>query len=494
MSVNLTSSKSAVVTDGFGVSHIAWVDNGVIRHAVYNSNSETWENAVAIAAAGTQPICNLRIIASVLEHNEVRHMKLRNGDWVPHVLCSIAVRAKKGMLTTIWQDVEDDMTKSPSRRYSGMNHIAADPPDVIKTNPALCYEMANNVPRSQIGRSTFSYSRLVKQICRCECDLLDVDISNAQAVLMARAHPGQFPALEEYVHNRGSVLSMAVHYIKQSYQGVVDMDVAKSLFIVRMNCGSEHSWFTSHNLRRIGEPIFFAWEFARDFVSCMKAVVKREIEAHAAEYGRCVERCLGTDKSPETSLMRRLSNKREREVIDLAIKSLNLKVVDYQHDGFAIHGSAVMSADKLQQDLRAATGIAFTVKSYPDRTQLMGIIKEQTGSLTKSSAVDGRTFANSLAVCLPILGLVQGSRHCDTHFGLVMAGLVDDHIYQNCYGELEVFRGGAWVTEPNQCPSTPTPSRSTCRSSGAASTSMSPTASSSKCCPGPWTTPTTETS
>ena len=42
-----------------------------------------------------------------------------------------------------------------------MNHIAADPPDVIKTNSALCYEMANNVPRSQIGRSTFSYSRLV---------------------------------------------------------------------------------------------------------------------------------------------------------------------------------------------------------------------------------------------------------------------------------------------------------------------------------------------
>ena len=146
--------------------------------------------------------------------------------------------------------------------------------------------------------------------------------------------------------------------------------------------------------------------------------------------------------------MRRLSIKRAREVIDLAIKSLNLKVIDYQHDGFAIHGSAVMSADKLQKDLRAATGIAFTVKSYPDRTQLMGIIKEQTGSLTKSSAVDGRTFANSLAVCLPILGLVQDSRHCDTHFGHVMAGLVGDHIYQNCYGELEVFRGGAWVTEP----------------------------------------------
>lgn len=66
MSINLASSQSALVTDSYGISHIVWADteNGYIWHAVYDSNSETWKDAEAIAFTGNKPVTSINLVAN----------------------------------------------------------------------------------------------------------------------------------------------------------------------------------------------------------------------------------------------------------------------------------------------------------------------------------------------------------------------------------------------------------------------------------------------
>ncbi|RMD72960.1 MAG: hypothetical protein D6822_00405, partial [Cyanobacteria bacterium J149] len=66
MSINLASSQSAIVTDSYGISHIVWADaeNGYIWHAVYDSNSETWKDAEAVAFTGNEPVTSLNLVAN----------------------------------------------------------------------------------------------------------------------------------------------------------------------------------------------------------------------------------------------------------------------------------------------------------------------------------------------------------------------------------------------------------------------------------------------
>ncbi|MGI0483009.1 hypothetical protein ACN4EE_19770 [Geminocystis sp. CENA526] len=64
MSIDLASSKSALVTDSLGVSHIVWIDNGYIWHSVYDNNSETWKNGETIAFTGTEPVTSLNLVAN----------------------------------------------------------------------------------------------------------------------------------------------------------------------------------------------------------------------------------------------------------------------------------------------------------------------------------------------------------------------------------------------------------------------------------------------
>jgi uncharacterized repeat protein (TIGR02059 family) len=64
MTINLADRLSALTTDSAGITHVVWVENTSLWHAVYNANSGTWENAQAIANVGNQPLTSLNLIAN----------------------------------------------------------------------------------------------------------------------------------------------------------------------------------------------------------------------------------------------------------------------------------------------------------------------------------------------------------------------------------------------------------------------------------------------
>ncbi|AIE73895.1 MULTISPECIES: SwmB domain-containing protein [unclassified Synechocystis] len=64
MTINLADRLSALTTDSAGTTHIVWVENSLLWHAVYNVNSGTWENAQAIADVGNQSLTSLNLIAN----------------------------------------------------------------------------------------------------------------------------------------------------------------------------------------------------------------------------------------------------------------------------------------------------------------------------------------------------------------------------------------------------------------------------------------------
>ncbi|MBE9193820.1 FG-GAP repeat protein [Synechocystis sp. LEGE 06083] len=64
MTINLADRLSAITTDSAGTTHVVWVENTSLWHAVYNVNSGTWENAQAIANVGNQSLTSLNLIAN----------------------------------------------------------------------------------------------------------------------------------------------------------------------------------------------------------------------------------------------------------------------------------------------------------------------------------------------------------------------------------------------------------------------------------------------
>ncbi|MBE9174181.1 hypothetical protein IQ225_00410, partial [Synechocystis salina LEGE 06155] len=64
MTINLADRLSAVTTDSAGTTHIVWVENASLWHAVYNVNAGTWDNAQAIANVGNQSLTSLNLIAN----------------------------------------------------------------------------------------------------------------------------------------------------------------------------------------------------------------------------------------------------------------------------------------------------------------------------------------------------------------------------------------------------------------------------------------------
>jgi len=64
MAVNLASRLSAITTDANGITHLVWVEGENLWHAVYNDNSQIWEDAQPIAYVGFEPVTSLNLVAS----------------------------------------------------------------------------------------------------------------------------------------------------------------------------------------------------------------------------------------------------------------------------------------------------------------------------------------------------------------------------------------------------------------------------------------------
>ena len=150
-----------------------------------------------------EPI-NSKAIEQAAEYPFLRRLQLKNGDYLMKVLADIRRRSKDGRIAVARQDIPDDILKCKGRRWSGLNRIATKPPPIVAGNSYINRELRINVPRSQMGKSAFGYSRLVRQICRCDMGLLDVDIVNAQAVLLKGEYKDAqaYGALHRYVDQR----------------------------------------------------------------------------------------------------------------------------------------------------------------------------------------------------------------------------------------------------------------------------------------------------
>ncbi|WLT37927.1 hypothetical protein NON20_20145 [Synechocystis sp. B12] len=64
MTINLADRLSALTTDSAGTTHVVWVENTSLWHAVYDPNSAMWVNAQAIANVGNQSLTSLNLIAN----------------------------------------------------------------------------------------------------------------------------------------------------------------------------------------------------------------------------------------------------------------------------------------------------------------------------------------------------------------------------------------------------------------------------------------------
>ncbi|MFN5514413.1 MAG: SwmB domain-containing protein, partial [Cyanobacteriota bacterium] len=64
MAVNLASGQSAITTDQYGVTHIVWVESGLLWHSTYDPNAQQWVNAEAITVIGNESVANLRLVTS----------------------------------------------------------------------------------------------------------------------------------------------------------------------------------------------------------------------------------------------------------------------------------------------------------------------------------------------------------------------------------------------------------------------------------------------
>ncbi|QHV01360.1 SwmB domain-containing protein [Synechocystis sp. CACIAM 05] len=64
MAINLASRLSAITTDANGITHLVWAEGTNLWHAVYNDNSQIWEDAQPIAYVGFEPVTSLNLVAS----------------------------------------------------------------------------------------------------------------------------------------------------------------------------------------------------------------------------------------------------------------------------------------------------------------------------------------------------------------------------------------------------------------------------------------------
>ncbi|MBE9176477.1 hypothetical protein IQ225_16275, partial [Synechocystis salina LEGE 06155] len=63
MALNFTNRLSAITTDFAGITHVVWAQGDNLWHAVYDPNSASWINAMAIADVSGQSIKSLNLVA-----------------------------------------------------------------------------------------------------------------------------------------------------------------------------------------------------------------------------------------------------------------------------------------------------------------------------------------------------------------------------------------------------------------------------------------------
>ena len=64
MSIDLSSRLSAITQDANGTTHLVWVQGSQLFYAVYDNNSEIWQDAQAIANVGFEPVTSLNLVAN----------------------------------------------------------------------------------------------------------------------------------------------------------------------------------------------------------------------------------------------------------------------------------------------------------------------------------------------------------------------------------------------------------------------------------------------
>jgi uncharacterized repeat protein (TIGR02059 family) len=64
MAIDLASTLSAITSDSFGVSHLVWVENAAIWHAVYDGNAGTWVDAQQVVSGVPDNITSLNLVAN----------------------------------------------------------------------------------------------------------------------------------------------------------------------------------------------------------------------------------------------------------------------------------------------------------------------------------------------------------------------------------------------------------------------------------------------
>jgi hypothetical protein len=346
----------------------------------------------------------------------------------------------------------------------------------------------------------------------------DVDIVNAQATLLARAYsdPGEFPRLHEYVQRREEVLSSLLNEAALVYQGqqgrAITRDCVKRLLISMMNLGGEDAWAEAHNLTRrtnarkdqndqtdqqehIGSISDGGVDVGRSgatttlrqrsvfldaFASEMRRIAALEAAANPEAYEKLQQDAVRSSsrKKPLARLMRRLSNMRERKVIDKAIEiveALGFTVIDYQHDGFAVDPAEATLSQQSKQDLErrlcemvseelgdgppngtqggggsggggsggGGVSIRFKISEYPSVDEILHrYIPEEYGAFDHKKrfrVISGRDFIQKLAACQKAIGVTLTSNECDMHFGMVYAGLIEDIAYRGDGDRLEYF-------------------------------------------------------
>jgi hypothetical protein len=127
------SAPSTAATAATAAATAAWGKPSTIAASASTATTRT------LASALNEPV-NCKAIEDLADYPSLRRMKLRNGDYLMRVLADLWRRSKDGRIAVVWRAGGGPSRRSPQivqdeARRSGLNRIAAIPPESVRRNP-----------------------------------------------------------------------------------------------------------------------------------------------------------------------------------------------------------------------------------------------------------------------------------------------------------------------------------------------------------------------
>jgi len=294
------------------------------------------------------------------------------------MLCRRVVSRKDyaGVVNVVLTDFPDPIFGN-ARRFSGIMRFPTVPNETVRTH--LAAELDRNVPRSYMGKSCFSYQKLIRYLFAAGLGLthapyFELDMSNAQTQLIHAAglEKGfdfeQTVAFMQWFTNRIGVVACLIEDLLE-LDCVADEKIVKELVLSAQ--GQQCLTTVAKNLGVIQtRNAAFTWlaQMARDVRTICNFL--RDFYAH--EWEACVEYADEHDKNAYAVFVRRLSNKGERVAIDkLVLPDSTRKPTlpgfhNYQHDGVGVVSKDVeYTGAQLEQLALERTGLRFKADAPP---------------------------------------------------------------------------------------------------------------------------------